>query len=75
MVGRGYFIVFEGIDGSGKTTHARLLSKELRRRGYEVLQTAEPSMGRIGAFIREYVEHADRRRLVEVEALLFAADG
>jgi len=74
MVGRGAFIVFEGIDGSGKSTHIRLLSRELRQQGYDVLRTSEPSRGRIGRFIRGYVEHRERRLPPDVEALLFAAD-
>lgn len=71
---RGAFIVFEGIDGSGKSTHIRLVCRELRRQGYNVLQTSEPSRGRIGRFIREHVENRKRRLSYEVEALLFAAD-
>lgn len=71
---RGAFIVFEGIDGSGKSTHIRLVCRELRRQGYNVLQTSEPSRGRIGRFIREHVENRKRRLSFEVEALLFAAD-
>ncbi len=74
MAKRGAFIVFEGIDGSGKSTHIRLLSRELRQQGYDVLETSEPSRGRIGMFIRKYVERRERRLPTEVEALLFAAD-
>lgn len=74
MVSRGAFIVFEGIDGSGKSTHIRLLSRSLRKQGYDVLWTSEPSRGRIGRFIREYVERRKSRLPPEVEALLFAAD-
>jgi len=74
MVKRGAFIVFEGIDGSGKSTHMRLLIDDLNRRSYDVLQTAEPTRGAIGAFIREYMGSATTRLPPEVEALLFAAD-
>ena len=74
MAKRGAFIVFEGIDGSGKSTHIRLLSRDLRQQGYDVLETSEPSRGRIGMFIRKYVERRVRRLPTEVEALLFAAD-
>jgi dTMP kinase len=74
MAKRGAFIVFEGIDGSGKSTHIKLLCGELREQGYDVLETSEPSRGRIGRFIRDYVEHRGRRLPAEVESLLFAAD-
>ena len=74
MARRGAFIVFEGIDGSGKSTHIRLLCSELRRQGHDVLRTSEPSRGRIGRFIREYSKSGTSRLPPEVEALLFAAD-
>ena len=70
----GLFIVLEGVDGSGKSTHARLLCEELGKRGFDVLQTGEPSQGIIGRLIREHAEQGDRRMPTEVEALLFAAD-
>lgn len=67
------FIVFEGIDGCGKSTHARLLAEWLREQGKDVLLTAEPTRGRIGEFIREILSGS-----MEVEpttlALLFTAD-
>jgi dTMP kinase len=74
MAGPGIFIVFEGIDGSGKSTHIKLLAKELRGRGFHVLETSEPSRDRIGTFIREYAERNGGRFTLETETLLFAAD-
>lgn len=74
MAKRGVFIVFEGIDGSGKSTHIKALAEELRGRGHSVLQTSEPSRDRIGNFIRRYAERNDSRLTPETEALLFAAD-
>jgi dTMP kinase len=74
MAKRGMFIVFEGIDGSGKSTHIKALTDELRGRGYSVLTTSEPSKDRIGNFIRRYAERNDGRLTPETEALLFAAD-
>src|SRR3989344_3961973 len=37
------FFVFEGIDGSGKTTQANMLAEYLRQKGVEVLLTKEPT--------------------------------
>lgn len=74
MAGPGVFIVFEGIDGSGKSTHIKLLAEELRGRGHHVLQTSEPSRDRIGIFIRQYAERNGDRLTPETETLLFAAD-
>jgi dTMP kinase len=74
MVGPGVFIVFEGIDGSGKSTHIKLLSEELRGSGLHVLETSEPSRDRIGTFIRRYAERNGDRLTPETETLLFAAD-
>lgn len=74
MVGRGAFIVLEGIDGSGKSTHIRLLCRDLRQMGRNVLRTTEPSRGQIGRFIREYMKRDWRRLPAETETLLFAAD-
>ncbi len=69
----GAFIVIEGLDGSGKTTQAKLLTAKLAH-NYRALYTAEPSQGRIGAFIREDCLYEKKRLLTEIEALLFAAD-
>lgn len=51
--GRGLFIVFEGIDGSGKSTQVELLARRLRRRGLKVVTLREPTRGRWGQKIRE----------------------
>jgi len=49
---RGKFIVFEGIDGSGKSSHARLLKERLENQGIKVHLTAEPSDGEAGRLLR-----------------------
>lgn len=73
MSKKGIFIVIEGLDGSGKTTQATLLANRLSQ-SYTVMLTAEPSRGKIGAFIREGCLYEDKRLPTEAEALLFAAD-
>lgn len=49
----GIFITLDGIDGSGKSTHLRLLAAHLRRRGYQVTTTREPGGTRAGEAIRK----------------------
>ena len=73
MQKRGAFIVIEGLDGSGKTTQAKLLATKLSQ-SHRALYTAEPSQGRIGKFIRKSCLYEEKRLLNTVEALLFAAD-
>ena len=46
MNSKGYFIAFEGIDGSGKSTTARNVAAELRARGYNCLLTQEHQLDR-----------------------------
>jgi len=74
MAKRGVFIVFEGIDGSGKDTHIKLLSEELRQQGQSVLETAEPSGNEVGALLRRYQRKSGKRLPAETEALLYTAD-
>ena len=62
------FIVFEGIDGSGKTTQAKLLAKKLN-----AFYTYEPTDGLIGKLIREILK-GEKKCEKETLALLFAAD-
>lgn len=69
----GAFIVLEGGDGAGKTTQARALCSSLKRKGYRVHPTTEPSRGAVGRLIRR--SFLQREKISpEVEALLFAAD-
>lgn len=71
---KGLFICVEGLDASGKTTHARRLMRELRQRGFNAIYTTEPTSGEIGNFIRRHVLQRERRVPSVVEALLFAVD-
>lgn len=68
------FISFEGIDGSGKSTQARLLAEGLRSEGHEVVLTREPG-GSPGAeqIRRLLVEGRADRWSPETELLLFTA--
>ena len=70
---KGTFICIEGLDGSGKTTQAKLLAKNLRK-SHNAVYTAEPSHGKIGTFIRNSYLYGEKRLSSVIEALLFAAD-
>jgi dTMP kinase len=71
---KGTFICIEGLDGSGKTTHAHRLVRNLQTHGFEAIYTTEPSRGEYGRFIRQTVLQGEKRLPTVVEALLFAVD-
>ena len=50
---KGKFIVFEGLDGAGKTTQIKLLAEKIRNEGEQVFVTAEPTDSETGRRIRE----------------------
>ncbi len=56
MTERGYFIVFEGLDGAGTTTQAALLAEWLRHQNRRAHETAEPSTGPIGRLLRQVLK-------------------
>jgi len=51
--GKGLFITFEGPEGCGKSTHARLLFNHLRKKGYRCVFTREPGGTPVGDEIRK----------------------
>lgn len=68
------FISFEGIDGSGKSTQARLLADFLRHQGHDVVLTREPGGSSGAEEIRALVLEGDPDRWsAETELLLFTA--
>lgn len=54
---KGTFIVFEGIDGTGKSTQIKLLAETLRQSGHDVVVTREPTDGVFGQEIRELYQN------------------
>lgn len=52
---KGKFIAIEGIDGSGKTIQTEKVVRALKKNGYKVKATKEPTMGVIGKFIKNDV--------------------
>jgi len=70
----GCFIVIEGIDGSGKSEQFQRLTKRLKRRGYNLVATREPTkVYPVGRLI-ERVLREEKQVSEEALALLFAAD-
>ncbi|WP_417259113.1 dTMP kinase [Celeribacter sp.] len=68
------FITLEGIDGSGKSTQARLLAQTLEAQGREVVLTREPGGSKGAEEIRALVLEGDPDRWsAETEILLFTA--
>lgn len=74
MTAKGSFITFEGIDGSGKSTQARLLAEYLQSTGREIVLTREPGGSPGSEEIRALVLQGDPDRWsAETEILLFTA--
>ena len=70
----GYFISFEGSDGCGKSTQAKLLAQRLIRNGHDALLTREPGGSAVGEQIREILlSNANTGMDNTTEALLYAA--
>ncbi len=70
---RGKFIVFEGADGSGKSTQLKQLGKYLKAKGIEVYATREPTDSPFGAMLRSCLTGRVETNEHTVAAL-FAAD-
>lgn len=70
---KGRFIVFEGIDGSGKSTQIQNISKRLKTENLKVYTTFEPTDGPVGSLIRQMLSGkiaTDQKTI----ASLFVAD-
>lgn len=71
---KGKFIVFDGPDGSGKSTQHKLVAKELKRAGVQVEHCGDPGGTEIGDRIRSVLLDYDLSAMdVNCEALLFMA--
>jgi dTMP kinase len=75
MAERGHFISFEGSEGCGKSTQARMLALRLREAGKTVLLTREPGGTVIGDEIRQILQYnkSSHNMTHECEMLLFSA--
>lgn len=74
MSAPGYFLTFEGADGSGKSTQARRLAEALQAEGRDVVLTREPGGSKGAEEIRRLLVEGDPNRWsAETEILLFTA--
>lgn len=67
--GRGRFIVFEGLDGSGKSTQIAMLAEKLKLLGHKVYCTAEPTSSATGGLIRDALSGIYKRDAAELAGL------
>jgi len=67
---QGLFITFEGLDGSGKSTQARVLADRLRKEGYAIYETVEPGGTPIGQQIRRILLDPANQELGAIPELL-----
>jgi dTMP kinase len=70
----GKFIVFEGLDGSGQSTQVKLLGDFLKKRGYQVILTKEPTQKSLAG--QKIKEDLDKKTKIDPAQLqrLFAQD-
>lgn len=71
---KGKFITFEGVEGCGKSTQAKLLGEYLKDKGFAVLQTREPGGPVISEAVRQIVLSPEYMEMLpETEMLLYMA--
>jgi dTMP kinase len=71
---RGFFITFEGLDGSGKSTQLRLLAQALRTAGHAVITTRQPGGTEFGDQIRAVLLNSKTQNIAPLAemAMMFA---
>jgi len=71
---KGVLITFEGPEGSGKSTHTRLLCDHLRKQGFSIVHLREPGATKIGEKIRKLLLDPKNKNMNNVcEMLLYQA--
>ncbi len=72
---KGYFITFEGGEGTGKSTQIKLLEDYLKGKGEDIIITKEPGGTEVGLEIRKLLVCGDKDKFdATAEALLYFAD-
>lgn len=71
---KGFFITFEGLEGTGKSTQASALYDLLHKQGYPVYMTREPGGTAIGDKIRDILLDHENDEMCDIsEIMLYAA--
>ena len=71
---KGYFITFEGTEGSGKTTVIEKVEQYYIEKGYNVIRTREPGGSKIAEDIRNVILDVNNTNMDSItEAMLYAA--
>lgn len=71
---KGLFITFEGSEGSGKSTHIKLLAAYLKKKGFKVACVREPGNTKIGEKIRRILLDPENKEMsAYAEMLLYMA--
>jgi len=68
---KGKFITFEGGEGSGKSTHSKLLYNYLKKKGYSVIRVREPGSTQLGERVRRILLDPKNRISTISEMLLY----
>jgi dTMP kinase len=74
MSGRGKFIIFEGIDGSGKSTRSQIAVEYLKEQNIDVLFLSEPAKGFLGSAIKQILIYPEEELSLLAQILLFSAN-
>ena len=70
---QGFLLVFEGIDGSGKSTQAKILLRRLRKEGVQAVGLREPTRGKWGKVVKKFSARAGSLSPAE-QLALFVSD-
>ena len=72
---KGFFITFEGTEGTGKSTQVRLLGETLKRHGVPFIYTREPGGSKLSTQLRHWIlNRLEYNLMPETELFLFLAD-
>ena len=73
MTKKGLFITFEGADGGGKTTQLHNIAEQLRKQGYQVVESREPGGTQLAEQVRNLVLDPNLPLTASTQTLLYLA--